>query len=739
MLLIQRKKYAHLVLICVFTLLVLFAGSLQAQETYPGVGWEKAKSLESLGWSTEKLEIVKRYADIYDTTSLLVITNGKVVLEFGNTDTSIPVASIFDSVLSALYGIGVGKGDIDISKTLADIGIDDYLPLTKQEKQAEIDYLLKGNSGVYIPAASAGMGGWKPTRTRDSDEPGTFWHYNVWAINALGTIFKNSTGMGPLEAFREWIAKPIGMEDFRPGDGTLAHNASSQHPASNFRISARDLARFGLLYLRGGKWSETQIIPEEWVYKSVVSYSDTKLQGTQSGYGNLWWVAGNSEHYNDLGIPGSTYTAGVFGWQRLAVMPDIDTVVVYLSLPGKPENMLFTGMTFDRLLSLIRDARLDVTKDKENEKGELQAIKIPAPALANNILGDPAEQPVAVYLPPGYKKNESKRYPVVYLLPDYRETIFDLFLDIEQDGKRWTMPAFKGVKVQCMLDHLIQGGTIPGMIVVMPNSHNGYFGSFYKNSATAGNGEDFIFRDLVSYIDKNFRTIPEATSRGIAGHGMGGFGSIDLSMKHPDIFSAVYGLSPSCLAWVDELDVKNPFWKRAVQFSNKTQMYQAWQRGEIYSGLFLTLASAFSPNPKRAPLFVDWPFQFYKDTIKPGEPEIRISNKSHAHEREPIPQKEDLVPIKETHSKWQLQFPINLIRYGQANLKKLKGIVIDYGTNDQPPSTVTGIQKFSGQLARNSIPHTLNIFEGDIGSGMRDRLANQVFPFFARTLSFGSK
>ena len=275
--------------------------------------------------------------------------------------------------------------------------------------------------------------------------------------------------------------------------------------------------------------------------------------------------------------------------------------------------------------------------------------------------------------------------------------------------------------------------------MVMPNSHNGYFGSFYKNSATTGNWEDFIFRDLVSYIDKNFRTIPEAASRGIAGHGMGGFGSIDLSMKHPDIFSAVYGLSPSCLAWVDELDVKNPFWKRAVQFSNKAQMYQAWQRGEIYSGLFLTLASAFSPNPKHAPLFVDWPFQFYKDTIKPGEPEIRISNKSHAHEREPIPQKEDLVPIKETYSKWQLQFPINLIKFGQANLKKLNRIVIDYGTQDQPPSTVTGIQEFSRQLARNSVPHTIDIYDGNLSNNMRERLADNLFPFFARTLKFDSK
>jgi enterochelin esterase-like enzyme len=721
-------------LISAFTFTILFSGVLQAEQTYPGAGWEKAGSPEASGWSTEKLKTVKKYADIYDTTSLLVITDGKIVAEWGSTDTTIPVSGIFDSVLSALYGIGVGKGNIDISKTLAELGIDDYQPLTQREKQAKIQYLLKGNSGVYIPAESAGMGGWKPKRVRDSDEPGTFWHYNVWAVNALSTIFKATTGMDQFEAFQDWIAGPIGMEDYRPGDGTLAYNALSQHPATNFRISARDLARFGLLYLRGGKWNGTQIVPEAWIRESVIAHSDTNLTGAQSGYGNLWWVAGDNDRCNDLGIPGGTYTAGVFGWQRLAVMPDIDTVVVYLALPGKPENMFFTGMTFDLLLSLIRDARLDEKTAKGSKKGKLQTVKIPAPSLKNNLLGDPTEQPVAVYVPPGYEESKSKRYPVVYLLPDYRETIFDILPEIEQDDKVWTMPAFKGVKVHAMLDRLIQTGEIPGMIVVMPNSHNSYFGSFYKNSITNGNWEDFIFHDLVSYIDKNFRTIPEAASRGIAGHGMGGFGSISLSMKHPDIFSTVYGLSPSCLAWVDELDVKNPFWKRAVQFSNKTQMYQAWQRGDIYSGLFLTLASAFSPNPERAPLFVDWPFQFYKDTKKPGEPDIRISNKSHAHEREPVPGKDELVPIKQTHNKWQLQFPNNLIRFNQANLKKLNRIVIDYGTQDQPPSTVTGIQEFSRQLARNGVPHTIDIYDGNLSNNIRERLADHVFPFFARTL-----
>ena len=91
---------------------------------------------------------------------------------------------------------------------------------------------------------------------RDSDEPGTFWHYNVWAVNALSTIFENTTGMDQFEAFQDWIAGPIGMEDYRTGDGTLAYNALSQHPAGNFRISVSRGCGYGVRRLNH-EWRES--------------------------------------------------------------------------------------------------------------------------------------------------------------------------------------------------------------------------------------------------------------------------------------------------------------------------------------------------------------------------------------------------------------------------------------------------------------------------------------------------
>jgi S-formylglutathione hydrolase FrmB len=94
------------------------------------------------------------------------------------------------------------------------------------------------------------------------------------------------------------------------------------------------------------------------------------------------------------------------------------------------------------------------------------------------------------------------------------------------------------------MDDLIKQGKIKEMIVVIPNSLTFMLGSFYFNSTVRGNWEDYIVDDLVDYIDNNYRTISNANSRGIAGHSMGGFGALNLAMRHPDIYCATYGLSP---------------------------------------------------------------------------------------------------------------------------------------------------------------------------------------------------
>jgi S-formylglutathione hydrolase FrmB len=76
------------------------------------------------------------------------------------------------------------------------------------------------------------------------------------------------------------------------------------------------------------------------------------------------------------------------------------------------------------------------------------------------------------------------------------------------------------------------------------NGTNKLGGSFYVNSSVTGDWEDFIAQDVVGYVDSNFRTLAQSESRGITGHSMGGFGALNIAMHRPDVFGAVYSMSP---------------------------------------------------------------------------------------------------------------------------------------------------------------------------------------------------
>jgi S-formylglutathione hydrolase len=141
--------------------------------------------------------------------------------------------------------------------------------------------------------------------------------------------------------------------------------------------------------------------------------------------------------------------------------------------------------------------------------------------LEGNLEGDPAERDVCVYLPPSYATQPNRRYPVVYFIHGYGATA-------EAYWKLMTVPA--------TADKLMNSGTVHEMILVHPDAHTLYAGSMYSDSPTTGNGEDYITHDLVAYIDSHYRTITTPESRGLAGHSMGGYGTLRLAMKYPGIF-----------------------------------------------------------------------------------------------------------------------------------------------------------------------------------------------------------
>jgi CubicO group peptidase (beta-lactamase class C family) len=343
------------------------------QHTFPGTSWNRTSSLQAAGWSEEKLAAAQKYAtsDSIHTSAVMVIQGGEVVDQWGDINKKIDSYSVRKSLLSALYGIYASEGVIDINQTLEQLGIDDSPePLTKEEKQARVVDLLRARSGVYHRVDFETKSQIEDRPARGSHAPGTFWYYNNWDFNVLGTIFEKKTGLKIGAAFYQRIAKPIGMQDFRPGDVFYFGGPASIHPTYHFEITARDLARFGFLYLRHGRWNQQQIIPEAWVEKS--SHASEMIQSNGNnlgGYEYLWWVDYGGVHFPEVSLPG-IYSARGNGAHFLFIIPTLDLVVVHRTDNDPPVRDAKTiadianrfsvskaRAEFGHLLRLILDAR----------------------------------------------------------------------------------------------------------------------------------------------------------------------------------------------------------------------------------------------------------------------------------------------------------------------------------------------------------------------------------------------
>jgi len=317
-----------------------------------GEFWDKTASPGELGWSPRKLNALKRDLTEQETTALMIVTDGKVVFEWGRTTNNIYSHSTRKSLISALYGIYAEEGEIDTSLTIEQLGIEERVPLTDSEKHAQVIDLLKARSGVYIPAAAEAASMRNERPKRGTFKHGEHWYYNNWDFNVLGTIFRDRTGRDIYEAFRKRIAEPIGMQDYCVEKQNYSYEQNfSIHPAYPFFISTRDMARFGQLFLQQGRWNGMQIIPADWVAESTRSYSETGRPW--QGYGYMWWTIED----NYQGMKKGDYFASGYGGQNLFVMPRINTVIVHrvnIYLPGI--DVFHTSGTLFRLMPRIMKA-----------------------------------------------------------------------------------------------------------------------------------------------------------------------------------------------------------------------------------------------------------------------------------------------------------------------------------------------------------------------------------------------
>ncbi|MFB9948440.1 serine hydrolase domain-containing protein [Rhizobium puerariae] len=325
----------------------------------PGETWGWHAGEGEAGFHPRGLEAVRACAASQPTDMLLVVRHGKIALSLGDPARKFLCHSMRKSFLAALIGFEVESGRIDLSATLESLGIDDREGLSEVEKQATVYDLLTARSGIYHAAGYETPWMRRIKEKRHSHAPGTFWCYNNWDFNALGTIFNRLTGETVHEAFDRRIAGPIGMEDFslsgdRP-DGWHETFEISDHPAYPFRMSSRDLARFGQLFLQQGFWSGMPVLPAGWVHECVMPYSHA---GTRGAYGYMWWLERDGVFLPGVVTPKGSYAALGAGGHYCLVMPVLDMVVIHrvdTETPGREVGNFGMGRLLRHLLAALND------------------------------------------------------------------------------------------------------------------------------------------------------------------------------------------------------------------------------------------------------------------------------------------------------------------------------------------------------------------------------------------------
>jgi enterochelin esterase-like enzyme len=309
-------------------------------------------------------------------------------------------------------------------------------------------------------------------------------------------------------------------------------------------------------------------------------------------------------------------------------------------------------------------------------EGKLEKIRVHGASLVGNLQGNDADRDVYVYLPPGYAQG-NKRYPVIYFLHGYAVTA-DVYVT-------------SVLNIPAATDAAMSSGA--AAIIVMPDAFTRFGGSFYSNSPTIGDWETFIAKDLVAWIDGHYRTIAKRQGRGLSGHSMGGYGTLRIGMKYPQVFGALYAMSSAVLMQAPTAEATK------TQLARMTPDLKSESRSST-NGM-QAQASAWAPNPQNPPFYFDLPFDA---------------------EGKPVP----LVA-----EKWVANSPLVMLDQNVPALKSFRGIALDVGNEDGLSASNT---QLAAALKRLGVAHEFEVYEGTHGNRVGARFTGKVLPFFAKHL-----
>jgi len=318
--------------------------------------------------------------------------------------------------------------------------------------------------------------------------------------------------------------------------------------------------------------------------------------------------------------------------------------------------------------------------------GSVEHIKVHGKSLEGNLEGDSPDRGVSIYLPPSYKTSPNKRYPVVYMLHGYTDS-----------DDLWFGKTKHFINLPAALDKSLAGGSRE-IIVVMPNAYTRYAGSMYSNSVVTGDWETYVAKDLVAYIDAHYRTIARTASRGLAGHSMGGYGTLRIGMQYPGVFSSIYALSPCCM-----IPNMKPSAGSGPSKAEAIQTQAEFDKADFGTKAQMASAAAWAPDPKNPPFFFDLPTR-------------------------------DGVTQRLVLAKFAANAPLAMVDRYIGNLKRLHAIAFDAG--DKDTGIAATIKTLDEILNRYDLPHTFEIYEGTHTSAIPERIETKTMPFFSKNLVF---
>ena len=304
--------------------------------------------------------------------------------------------------------------------------------------------------------------------------------------------------------------------------------------------------------------------------------------------------------------------------------------------------------------------------------------RIDSKCIAGNLLGDPSERDLFVYLPPGHEAGR-RRYPVVYLLHWFGVHASDLITP-PLDKARWSPP------LEDVLDPVFGRMRTKKMIVVIPDGWTSYGCGQWVDSPVNGNYEQYILHEVIPQIDKSYPTLPGPDGRAVLGSSSGGFGAWHLASRNPQVFGAMAVLSGDSY-----FDLTH----KPMVYDYYSSIYPNPPSGPDENNpaslMAYALAACYSPNPDNPPYFVDFPVDYTSGRL--------------------------LDPI------WRKWLSFDMVinwRLRLQNLERLRGILLDVGSRDEH-GLQWGHRILSAELKTAGIHHDVVEHSGDHSGRSRER------------------